>query len=334
LASCDGTNSVQSAPDWSAHWQARSSTASDVDEHAANLSGWHQTYDQLGTGSFTGHLHEAVAAGVQIFRECTSQRLRQRCEVWPSAIWCGITEVDDGSRLEGRQVGPSGVMASGSDGNFELVSPAGHAIVGFVVSRDVLAGYAPWLELPRDPAASWWRVDPAQRRAALAHARAILALAGAGVEVALRGAMLEVVAGLLATRSPEPRERGNASSRRRLLTQVQHRIEANPDRAPSVAELCAQLHVSRRTLQYAFEEEAGIGPLAYLRCVRLNGVRRLLRNPPPGLKVQTAAALWGFWNLSAFASDYRRQFGERASETLARALAQSPLPVPRPAAPA
>ncbi|EWS52649.1 transcriptional regulator EutR [Methylibium sp. T29] len=71
---------------------------------------------------------------------------------------------------------------------------------------------------------------------------------------------------------------------------MRERIEAAPDRAPSVPELCAALHVSRRTLQYAFEDEVGVNPLAYLRSVRLNGVRRLLREAAPGLTVQRAAA--------------------------------------------
>lgn len=58
--------------------------------------------------------------------------------------------------------------------------------------------------------------------------------------------------------------------------------------------------------------------------MRLNGVRRLLRESGPSLGVAEAAARWGFWHLSQFASDYRRQFGERASETAARFRARQP----------
>ncbi|WP_428423111.1 helix-turn-helix domain-containing protein [Methylibium sp.] len=321
LASTDSTNGVPPAPQADATWHARSLQSADVDEHASHLSGWRQEYDQLGGGGFTGRLDEAVSDGVQLFRERTSHRLRQRCEVWRDAVWCGITAADDGSRLDGRQVGAAGIMASGSDGSFELVSPAGHDIVGFVVARDALALHAPQLALPLSGGAAWWPVDPVQRQAALVHARAILVLAAAGVACDLRTAMLDVVAGLLATRGPSRPERGNASARRRLVAQVRERVEASPERAPSVPELCTALHVSRRTLQYAFEDEVGVNPLAYLRSVRLNGVRRLLREGAPGLTVQHAAARWGFWNQSAFASDYRRQFGERASDTLARGAA-------------
>lgn len=304
-------------------WRARTRVAHDVDEHAAQLSGWQQRYDQLGAGPFSGRLDEALGEGVQLFREQTSQALRQRCELWRDAVWCGITAVDDGSRLDGRAGSAGGVMVSGS--GFELVSPAGHDIIGFVVAREVLGRHAEArgreLDLDRLREPGWRVLDRAGRGAALAHARAILALAaahdGAAAE-SLRQAMLDVASDLFGA-APDPRrERGNATTRRRLVLQVRERVESDPQRPHSVPELCAALHVSRRTLQYAFEDEVGLSPLAYLRSLRLNGVRRLLRESGGTLGVAEAAGRWGFWNLSQFASDYRRQFGERASQTIAR----------------
>ncbi len=85
-------------------------------------------------------------------------------------------------------------------------------------------------------------------------------------------------------------------------------------------ELCEQLHVSRRTLQYCFQDVLGMAPATYLRALRLNGVRRDLRGRAAA-SVQDAAAAWGFWHLSQFATDYRRMFGARPSETLRDALA-------------
>lgn len=306
-------------------WSARTRVARDADEQASNLSGWTQRYDQLGSGAFEGRLDEAVAEGVQLFREQTSRALRQRCELWPGALWCGITAIDDGSRLDGRSGGDGGVMVSGA--GFELVSPDRHDIVGFVVAREVLERHAQTLERDLDldglDHAGWRRLDPARRDDALAQARAILACAAAlpaqaQAGEALRLAMLDVAFELFASPPAPQRERGNASSRRRLVQQARELVEAMPDHTPSIPELCEALHVCRRTLQYAFEEEAGLSPLAYLKSVRLNGVRRLLRESGPSLGVAEAAARWGFWHLSQFASDYRRQFGERASETAAR----------------
>lgn len=322
---------VSSGPEAPA-WRARTRVAHDVDEHAAQLSGWRQQYDQLGAGAFQGRLDEAVGDGVQLFREQTSHALRQRCELWPGALWCGITAVQDGSRLDGRTGADGGVMVSGS--GFELVSPAGHDIIGFVVGREVLLRHAEArgqaLDLGGCDQPGWRVLDPAQRGAALVQARAILALAAALPAAAvageaLRAAMLDVAADLFGAPVDPRRARGNATARRRLVQQVRERLEASPASAPSVPELCASLHVSRRTLQYAFEDEVGVSPLAYLRSLRLNGVRRLLSAgcDAPGaerpLTVADAAGRWGYWNLSQFASDYRRQFGERASDTLARA---------------
>jgi len=51
--------------------------------------------------------------------------------------------------------------------------------------------------------------------------------------------------------------------------------------------------------------------------VRLSGVRRDLRRAEAGVKIADVANRWGFWHLGQFAADYRRQFCELPSETLA-----------------
>ncbi|MEN8515247.1 helix-turn-helix domain-containing protein [Burkholderia sp. RS02] len=45
----------------------------------------------------------------------------------------------------------------------------------------------------------------------------------------------------------------------------------------SIAELCVQLGIGRRTAQYAFHDALNLNPVAYLRAVRLNHARRELR---------------------------------------------------------
>jgi AraC family transcriptional regulator, ethanolamine operon transcriptional activator len=94
-------------------------------------------------------------------------------------------------------------------------------------------------------------------------------------------------------------------------------VLANRDRAINVPELCEQLHVSRRTLQYCFQDVLNMAPATYLRAIRLNGARRDLSNAArESHSVQDVAAAWGFWHLSQFATDYRKMFGIRPSETL------------------
>ena len=56
--------------------------ALDVDEHAANLGKWNQSYDQLSPGSFQGTLSEIWIGNMQIFREVTTQALIEQGLAW------------------------------------------------------------------------------------------------------------------------------------------------------------------------------------------------------------------------------------------------------------
>ena len=86
----------------------------------------------------------------------------------------------------------------------------------------------------------------------------------------------------------------------------------------TVADICRVTKVSERTLQYGFLEHYDITPKAYLRAVRLNGVRRDLKLAnPEEARISDIASRWGFWHLGQFAADYRRQFAELPSQTLA-----------------
>ncbi|WP_040503359.1 helix-turn-helix domain-containing protein, partial [Herbaspirillum lusitanum] len=95
----------------------------------------------------------------------------------------------------------------------------------------------------------------------------------------------------------------------------------NQDVPITISMLCEQLHVSRRTLQYCFEDVLGISPMTYLRSLRLNGVRRQLMQgaaavSPHAVRVGDVAAAWGFSNFSQFSCDYKKLFGESPSSAL------------------
>ena len=84
-----------------------------------------------------------------------------------------------------------------------------------------------------------------------------------------------------------------------------------------MAELCAAARASQRTLEYAFRETYGLGPLAFLRRWRLHAARRALAaaSAHTATVAEVAYGL-GFWHLSRFAAEYRRIFGELPSTTL------------------
>lgn len=313
----------------------RWSQSDDVVTHAANLSGWQQQYDQLSGGAFHGELSEVWFDAVQVFRERTSHAVRQICRIRPDTVWCGLTMAPDGSRIEGHVVGAGGVMVSGSGAEFELLTPNHHDIFGIVVSCSALQTAAHALGRPLGLDAlqqpSWLACDPAAHAQLRRGLALLLGHAGNGESchdhaLARRFAQAAVLESLLSVLTTPPAEGHEGLSferRRRLVRRACDHVRSQPHAVPTVPELCEQLHVSRRTLQYAFETVAGASPVVYLRTLRLNAARRdLLTGVAPS--VQEAAGRHGFWSLSQFASDYRSQFAERPSQTLARATPGSP----------
>jgi AraC family ethanolamine operon transcriptional activator len=106
--------------------------------------------------------------------------------------------------------------------------------------------------------------------------------------------------------------------RQRAVERVRAYVDAYPNDPSSVADLCGAARVSQRTLQYAFLENVGVTPKAYLQAIRLNGVRRELRRSGPTAKVADIANRWGFWHMGQFAADYRKLYAELPSDTLGR----------------
>lgn len=105
-----------------------------------------------------------------------------------------------------------------------------------------------------------------------------------------------------------------ASSRR--VRDVVEVIEQSPEDGHTVGDLAAIANVSARALQEAFHNELGVGPMQFVRQVRLDRTRADLRAGDE--TVSSVAHRWGFGNLGRFARLYRRRFGELPSETLSR----------------
>lgn len=96
---------------------------------------------------------------------------------------------------------------------------------------------------------------------------------------------------------------------------VEERLAA--DNVPTIVDICMQVGVSERTLQYAFRTYVYMSPLAYLRMCRLNRVRKTLLASDPQTTTVTAVAMrYGFLHLGRFSLDYKRAFNEPPSATL------------------
>jgi len=89
-------------------------------------------------------------------------------------------------------------------------------------------------------------------------------------------------------------------------------------RAPiALANLCEAAGVSTRALEYGFRDFYDLGPMAYVRNLRLCRVRHDLLDPTQAPSVSSAARRWSFTHMGQFSHDYRALFGEMPSKTLA-----------------
>jgi AraC family ethanolamine operon transcriptional activator len=121
-------------------------------------------------------------------------------------------------------------------------------------------------------------------------------------------------------RSPRPLPRQRTHALKQAVAYIKEHDRTIP---PTVRELYQAAGVSKRTLEYAFQEHFGISPKAYLQAYRLNGVRKALREADPhSTKIADVANQWGFWHMGHFANDYRTLFGELPLETLKGSIQQ------------
>ena len=94
-------------------------------------------------------------------------------------------------------------------------------------------------------------------------------------------------------------------------------IVANLANDIGLVDIVASSGVSMRTLYYGFRRCRGMGPIAWLKRLRLDRAHADLEAAAPGSATVTEiAARWGFLHQGKFAAQYRARFGATPSETL------------------
>jgi AraC family ethanolamine operon transcriptional activator len=306
--------------------------SNDVDDHAASLSQWDQQYDQVSPGRFEGQLEELWLGPLQVFRESTHQAVLQRGAPCASTLTVA-TPVGQGNQgwFCGRRLAADQAFGLVSGGEFELATRGNFDIVAASVDREFLDRYSQRVEgvpfkgsLGRNDVIDGGAESNAVLRelllATLSTARDSPQLM---VQEPLRRSLVHSLCDALIARLGQPTPVGaaadtTAATRQRVVRVARLYMKAHAEEPINVPDLCEAIHVSRRTLQYSFQDVLQMSPVTYLRALRLNGVRRDLRRGGDE-PVADRAARWGFWHLSRFAADYRHMFGELPSETLGHA---------------
>ena len=108
-------------------------------------------------------------------------------------------------------------------------------------------------------------------------------------------------------------DKSSDHKRKAIIDKAVARMHEDDGDLLSIADLCAEIGTSWRTLDRAFREKFGIGPKAYYTRIRLNRVRNELTRNADVTNVAEAANQFDFWHMGQFAKDYRTLFGELPS---------------------
>ncbi len=104
----------------------------------------------------------------------------------------------------------------------------------------------------------------------------------------------------------------------RFVKQAEQYMRDHAREAPTLTEIAAAVGVSVRALTGGFQSFRGQSPIAFMRELRLQGVRADLMAAPPGTTVYSVIAEWGYVNQGNFGIAYARRFGELPSQSLRR----------------
>ncbi|WP_174718446.1 helix-turn-helix domain-containing protein [Azoarcus sp. DN11] len=302
----------------------------DADDHAACLQHWNQRYDQLSAGSFTGRFDEFWFDNVQVFRERTNQVVHEIGCSWEGSRTIGVpVDIDGTGWYCGEPCGLDSIVTLKGGEALDYRTPRLHDIVAVTTDNEAFTDYALRVE-HRDIEAEIGkqRIIPATvGQAGTLRSFLLTVLASLEATPALlrhpqmrKGLEQAIYASIIAAITPRedtPRPAAPCRARQLIVDRAREYMRSHIDEPITVADLCTELRVSRRTLQYSFQDILNLNPVSFLRALRLNGVRRELKNADPASRqIADIAARWGFWHLSHFASDYRAMFGELPSETL------------------
>lgn len=305
--------------------------SSDVDEHCASLGRWRLSYDQISAGAFRGSFAQLSLPKVDVFREITSQQVRQYGQLGAASFGIGLPWWSSGEvSCNGVSVADAKVITS-FDAEIDMCTPKGFELRGVVIGAALIEELAAALniELRR---AIWSQLRVVEMaEPPVAQLRRLLAMVHDAIAgdprafgdpaacSALQDSILAAVMEMLPTARPFDPGR-SAASRRRMIGRACEMMLARDDRPVSLLEVCKAVGASPRKLSYCFHEVLGTSPMQYWRAMRLNRVRRdLKRCDDLRTGVYDIAVRHGFWHFSQFSQDYKRHFSELPSQTLRRA---------------
>lgn len=298
-------------------------------KHARCLTGWRRELIQLSPGVFAGKVVEAGIGGLHVADEWLSRRSFHIGPAYPGGLTLGVAYSRNGetSIWNAQKVCGDTVLCAFDDA--EMVLRSGEAC------------RLRWLFVP------WPMLDGAfDIRLCVGEQKegASLCLRDERLATRLRACVWKLRQGPATTRvelesvreemagiagdfsrsymASNPGLGVRGAHAMRILRVLRHYLRDNVGESISLLDLCDAASTSERTIRNACEIITGESPIAFLRAMRLNQVRRSLLNATNPVRVAEIGMRCGFLHMPQFSKDYRHLFGELPSTTIRRQLAR------------
>ena len=194
----------------------------------------------------------------------------------------------------------------------EDLAEAGEAIAG----RELTAPLSTYVARPTPVAMA--RLTALHKAAGELARRSPDMLATPGIAHALEQKLVHAMITCLSADLPSER-RFCGLQHSRVINRFERFLETRQYQPVYLAEICAAIGASERTLRTCCQEHYGMGPVRYLWLRRMHLARRaLLRTDAAASTVTAIAADHGFWEFGRFSVEYRILFGELPSVSLHR----------------
>ncbi|HKX78856.1 MAG TPA: helix-turn-helix domain-containing protein [Novosphingobium sp.] len=292
--------------------------------------GWAMEYTQLTSALGQGECRDLFLPGL-LLRSCSAQTTLSMsgCGEPERHIFVILSNMRGQGRLNGRPLGEGLTAVCGAQ-PFEAILPP-MEMLGLTVSRALVDDYLETIEGMVAPA--WMHngihmVGDIQSVARVARKlKALIAQhytdPAAPMDDEGRGGMIASVLDILLPLiiDTDASTDYGWSNRYEIVRRAREYILDRIEEPLRISDICRDLGVSRRRLQYSFQEVLGINPIAFLRILRLNRARHDLVRIGGALQVKDVIDRWGFWHPSRFSREYKQMFEELPSETLRRCRA-------------
>lgn len=306
-------------------------TFHDIDELAERMGAyrWNMVHRQIEKGAFEGELLVAQLAGMQFARMTYDRGIRSWGDSPAGTIAIAFPlSIPRSLNWHGYSLSPNHALLQKSSQGIDFLRRGNFPLALVSIDIDSLLRVAELSDRPQIESLVLGKtrvVQPDARtldrfRSQIRNLFALIEqqpeqLLQPAIQTGIRENFISLILDALDSHQNCPALR--PSTRHPYIKQAEAMLLENLDCPLAIPDLCAELHVSERTLRYGFQECFGMAPVTYLKIQRLNGVRRQLKaSAGKETTVSNVALQWGFWHMGQFAKDYKNMFGESPSKTL------------------